>query len=367
MFCIPKDERKRGIVWDRVREEVAKMEQEYEVIFEKNLEEDSSRRQVRTTTGPHMVALKRLRDWSFRGVVPVYNEDLLPIWREGLSDSSWVEVQREVMREAGFDNGADTPGAQLHLERDPSRSEVQVFTRSTDEDERVAEALRVILPEKEVVPDENVSPCAVCHERERPFVKMSCGHSFCRPCLFFLLSSQEPPVHCVGDNDRCRTRWPCAEIMSKTYPALMERIMVRSVRAHVRTQPHLLFECPTGSCKNILQATTLVPSTGLQFCRGCAFVICTNCRAPNHPGRTCEAFQRATQQGLIFVDENNKIAEVKTCPGCGSMIERDDGCDHIFCPGCHTNFCFLCLAMFPDGRAVYEHLSAVHRAQEEGP
>ena len=197
---------------------------------------------------------------------------------------------------------------------------------------------------------------------------MSCGHSYCRPCFFLLLSSQELPIRCVGNSDRCGTRWQSEEIKAKAYPALFERLMARSVRAFARTVPHLLLECPTGSCRNLLQATSPHPTPGLQFCKGCAFIICTNCRAPNHPGRTCFDFQSATQQGLIYVDETNSIAGIKSCPRCGTSVERAEGCYHILCTGCKQHFCFTCLQSFPDGPSVYEHMRVAHQDQQQhGP
>jgi hypothetical protein len=34
--------------------------------------------------------------------------------------------------------------------------------------------------------------------------------------------------------------------------------------------------------------------------------------------------------------------QVQFCPGCKKIGGLEDGCNHIVCKACHTNFCFLC-------------------------
>ena len=34
--------------------------------------------------------------------------------------------------------------------------------------------------------------------------------------------------------------------------------------------------------------------------------------------------------------------EIKDCPACGTMIERDGGCRKVLCTGCGCKFCFRC-------------------------
>jgi len=34
--------------------------------------------------------------------------------------------------------------------------------------------------------------------------------------------------------------------------------------------------------------------------------------------------------------------QVQSCPGCKMIIALRDGCNHIVCTKCHTNFCFIC-------------------------
>ena len=307
--------------------------------------------------GPHLVPLRKLCDWSYRGHIPVYNEDLVPIW-EGMDAERWASVQAAFIEAAGLGTSGAMNSPQVHLELDRSRREIHIFTTSTDGDEQVEHELRDVLPEEEfaLTAPNDVPPCPVCAERSSPSLKASCGHIYCQHCYRLLVSSQDPPLNCIGDNNTCRTKWPVQDIADKLLPSQLERLILRSVRSFVRSSQNQVFECPTGSCRTILNAQ--VP--GLQVCRGCAFVIYTACKSPNHIGRSCKEFRKGTEEGSIYVDENNHISEIKACPGCGTSVERGDGCFHIFCTACKTNFCFLCLETFPNGPSVYEHMRTAH-------
>ena len=46
------------------------------------------------------------------------------------------------------------------------------------------------------------------------------------------------------------------------------------------------------------------------------------------------------------------------CPGCGVMIEKAGGCNHICCTNCSVHFCILCGFKAPTSGPVYEHIYA---------
>ncbi|KFZ20335.1 hypothetical protein V501_00188 [Pseudogymnoascus sp. VKM F-4519 (FW-2642)] len=51
----------------------------------------------------------------------------------------------------------------------------------------------------------------------------------------------------------------------------------------------------------------------------------------------------------------------KACPGCTTMVEKVDGCDHITCTveGCETEWCFVCRGVF-DEETIYGHMEEEH-------
>ncbi|KZS89201.1 hypothetical protein SISNIDRAFT_527498, partial [Sistotremastrum niveocremeum HHB9708] len=48
--------------------------------------------------------------------------------------------------------------------------------------------------------------------------------------------------------------------------------------------------------------------------------------------------------GSLELEALAKARGWKPCPGCGMMIDRIVGCNHIACqsPGCNTHFCYVC-------------------------
>ena len=44
----------------------------------------------------------------------------------------------------------------------------------------------------------------------------------------------------------------------------------------------------------------------------------------------------------LFEAAVRKMRNVRRCPHCKVVIERDGGCDHMTCRQCKCNFCLVC-------------------------
>jgi hypothetical protein len=73
---------------------------------------------------------------------------------------------------------------------------------------------------------------------------------------------------------------------------------------------------------------------------------------------TCAEYQDSLnlEANHDFMRENG----IKECPRCATPIEKDGGCNHMTCAGCHAHICWNCLASFEEPGACYEHLTEVH-------
>ncbi|KAM0331334.1 hypothetical protein ACHAQA_003006 [Verticillium albo-atrum] len=59
-------------------------------------------------------------------------------------------------------------------------------------------------------------------------------------------------------------------------------------------------------------------------------------------------------------DHGKKVAlMVRECPGCGTMTQKEGGCDHIECPSCQAHWCFQC-GKDVGQEKIYQHMSMEH-------
>lgn len=78
-------------------------------------------------------------------------------------------------------------------------------------------------------------------------------------------------------------------------------------------------------------------------CHTCQLRFCARCRVPWHTDLTCSEYAARhvnalmtdpEKQTLGFMQEKNG----KRCPNCYMVIEKDGGCDSMYCMGCRTYF-----------------------------
>jgi hypothetical protein len=96
-------------------------------------------------------------------------------------------------------------------------------------------------------------------------------------------------------------------------------------------------ECFRPECKKtsiyILNQKLDSNSFGIKcnFCKIAEF--CLKCHLSSHAG-DCEAPDEAIQEYIL--------KNTRQCPGCRINIEKSEGCNHMHCTQCNTDFCWLC-------------------------
>jgi hypothetical protein len=84
--------------------------------------------------------------------------------------------------------------------------------------------------------------------------------------------------------------------------------------------------------------------------------MCTAYTNPSHPDQSCEA---AKQQHQPLSDEDKKKLGIRECPKCSEGFDKWYGCNHISCT-CGAHICYVCLAVFEEGKQCYAHLAEAH-------
>ncbi|KAI0315168.1 hypothetical protein OF83DRAFT_374973 [Amylostereum chailletii] len=92
-------------------------------------------------------------------------------------------------------------------------------------------------------------------------------------------------------------------------------------------------------CANPQCSTFLGPSGDARadvVCNECGSTVCTGCKNYAHPGDDC-----ISNTSLLALRALADAQRWQTCPGCGSVVEHNQGCYHMTCI-CTQQFCYLC-------------------------
>ena len=100
-------------------------------------------------------------------------------------------------------------------------------------------------------------------------------------------------------------------------------------------------------------------------CPSCAKEFCSKCSGSWHAGKTCQQYGEELVKrsksganfggsgigvapgqgggaGMEFLNLERFDGDIKPCPMCRVLIERDDGCAQMMCKRCKHVFCWFC-------------------------
>ncbi|CAF1288908.1 unnamed protein product [Adineta ricciae] len=196
-----------------------------------------------------------------------------------------------------------------------------------------------------------------CHEySSEHFEQLSlCSHSYCRTCLksYLKLEITEGRVTLNCPQNDCPERIHPSDIsrILQNQPDLIskyEQFMVRRVLQSIADTRW----CPAPDCGFAVIAAGYASCPEIQCLRpGCNTSFCYHCKATWHPNKTCEdAARQKTSRKLrsgsfiSLASAAQQKDEIKQCPRCeASILKMDDGsCNHMTCPICEAEFCWLC-------------------------
>lgn len=191
-----------------------------------------------------------------------------------------------------------------------------------------------------VISRENIDVrCAVCQEQlsGQETVSLLCGHSYGIECFsMFAMASLSNgsvfPARCCGVSvpfDLIQA-YLCAEDLAQ-YNLRHEEVMTRE-RVY----------CANPTCTRFLGPLHNGGSSSFSPPLRCSFCESVTCSACRHiiDAQAMEHICRMTKED----DEIAALRETEgwaTCPGCESLIEKEDGCSTILCR-CGTFLCYGC-------------------------
>ena len=204
--------------------------------------------------------------------------------------------------------------------------------------------------------------CPVCYDTiDQPY-RLACGHAYCYDCLrHFLLTASDTkqfPLSCLGDEGKCGLPIPLPVIQRFLVPAKFKNLLEVSFFEHLGRHPDKFGYCTTPDCTEIYSLES-DPGDGIFRCRSCFVSVCVSCRE-DHDGFSCEEWKTHQDPETRLLEgwaKGNK--DVKKCPKCKILIEKNGGCNHMTCPKCEAHICWMCMGEFPVDE-VYNHMELVH-------
>ncbi|EPQ50589.1 hypothetical protein GLOTRDRAFT_50245, partial [Gloeophyllum trabeum ATCC 11539] len=205
--------------------------------------------------------------------------------------------------------------------------------------------------------------CPICFDAvSNPFA-LACGHAYCSGCLRHFLSTaggiKQFPLQCLGDEGQCKEMISIPTVEQFLRPAELDTLLEAVFQTYLDQHPDEFRYCTTPDCSQIYRLATSGTQPMALQCPSCLTSVCT-AGHEDHPGQTCEEWKLhrdpAEQERLLNAWAETQGA--KSCPSCKTIIEKNGGCNHIYCR-CGVHICWKCMGTFPDGE-IYTHLNAVH-------
>ncbi|VDI41954.1 ATP-dependent RNA helicase DHX8/PRP22 [Mytilus galloprovincialis] len=247
-------------------------------------------------------------------------------------------VMKELMLRYGYD--LDTllvKSGVRFLELDRQRH-ILIITGKSEAVDIVNEHIQNVIDEisdrktKEVSQLCNTRDCALCLceiEDDNIYRLELCGHPYCKQCVILLIDASSFPLCCSREN--CGETVALHDIMriTENKENLVNRLVEKTTSSFVEKN-HLSFKyCTTPECQTIYRITQ---NENLFTCPLCDLHICTSCHRNFHPGLTCIGAQLKVEDKeadtlySLWVKQNKNV---KPCPKCHVLIEKNGGCSHI--------------------------------------
>ncbi|XP_039604337.1 probable E3 ubiquitin-protein ligase RNF217 [Polypterus senegalus] len=208
-----------------------------------------------------------------------------------------------------------------------------------------------------------VLTCRICLEDKSIKPLSCCKKAVCEECLKRYLSSQvqlgQVSVKCpiTECNEHLEESTVVAHLPNDE--VLKYRYFLELSRVDSSTKP-----CP--QCKHFTtfksRSTIYTPSKSeSKFkiqCPACQFVWCFKCHSPWHEGVNCREYKKGDKLLRHWASEiEHGQRNAQKCPRCKIHIQRTEGCDHMTCSQCNTNFCYRCGERYRQLRFFGDHTS----------
>jgi len=208
--------------------------------------------------------------------------------------------------------------------------------------------------------------CPICM---LPFKPIDfCCKQICLSCQKMNLSDSLAKVDGIPiccPNGTCKKLLKIKDLKFLSSKDEWRKLVYFSVRKKLETDYKGKYQfCPKPSCASICivyqNQEKFSESQFFLDCPICVRTYCLKCGKENHPGRSCDDFEK--EKKLLG---DLKLLGIKRCPSsnCNAFIEKNGGCKHMTCFKCHIHFCWQCMKAFTNANDTYEHINLDHNGE----
>ncbi|ELP86185.1 protein ariadne-1, putative [Entamoeba invadens IP1] len=184
--------------------------------------------------------------------------------------------------------------------------------------------------------------CDICYEEGR-LVGERCGHMFCVKCWNDNLKTNATfsydSFHCMQAG--CVQPLSLQFVLSycsKEVITLYKKMVVHNFLAQHRSYQR----CCGNECERVIHVIHSGKPNIKVSCY-CGHEFCFGCGRERHEPATCAEVEKWEGQYQEEAESQRAINAIsKPCFHCGLMTERTKGCNHMTCPKCHGEWCWMC-------------------------
>ena len=185
--------------------------------------------------------------------------------------------------------------------------------------------------------------CKICQEDKQEVFRIPrCHHIYCLGCIsdYITFRIQEAQVSKIPCPDHeCESEIIEEEIKNLISDTYYEKYKIFKRNNELSNNPFLRW-CPKPDCTGFDLGNI---SKDHLTCTVCSFEYCYYCGESWHTTEKCQ------QKYDRDLDEWGKKNDLRFCTNCRIKVVKAFGCDHMVCPRCSFQWCWLCGEEFNEG------------------
>lgn len=176
--------------------------------------------------------------------------------------------------------------------------------------------------------------CGICSQPGCKLIFTCSVHYFCTPCIrsyiqFKITESQVLSITCPFAS--------CPVVLTSEYISLFTSQYLYNKYQELYDNKHRELNiyyryCPQKKCSG----SDIKTNSNKLKCRKCKFEFCYMCANKWHEGSKCSGL---IESGFWQWGKENNI---KRCPVCFCLSQKNEGCIRVFCAKCRHDWCWYC-------------------------